>query len=223
VLTFIKKHRSQYLSVRVCPTRVRSLPSERCANNSVVLWAVYMKTPIRQIKWLRYKKTISKVGNNHDCSKSWQISSQDLVRSFHAHKIHAVAVPRFTSPAVQKPVPIPTDLSPSFLLPTMSGLSPVRRLRTKTSDISDFFRGSSSHHTQRQSPSSIDLLQQTLPQQVNEQSSPPKAKRSRIPFLGRSKKKSNPPTSDNHGVLETTTLPSAVKTLPSGAVVSNDG
>jgi hypothetical protein len=137
-------------------------------------------------------------------------------------KFFAVAVPRFTSPAVQKPVPIPTDLNLSFFLPTMSGLSPVRRLRTKTSDISDFFRGGSSHHTQRQSPSSIDLLQQTLPQQVNEQSSPPKTKRSRIPFLGRSKKKSLPPTGDNHGVLETTALPSAA-TLPSGAVVGNDG
>ena len=143
------------------------------------------------------------------------MTSGDLVRSFLAHKIHCSR--RFTSPAVQKPVSIPTDLNLSFSpFPSfMSGLSPVRRLRTKTSDISDFFRGSSSH-PQRQSPST-DLLQQTLPQQVNEPSTPQKAKRSRIPFLGRSKKKSSQPPSD--GVQNPTTLPSVdSNTLPSEVV-----
>ncbi|KAF9463279.1 hypothetical protein BDZ94DRAFT_1259560 [Collybia nuda] len=79
----------------------------------------------------------------------------------------------------------------------MSGVSPSRRLRSKTSDITEFFRSSTSHgHQSRQTandgqlqiPVPLPPLPDTL--QANEASAGLKKMSTRIPFLGRSRKKS---------------------------------
>ncbi|KAF4607964.1 hypothetical protein EYR40_000300 [Pleurotus pulmonarius] len=88
----------------------------------------------------------------------------------------------------------------------MSGLSPARRLRTKTTDFSDFFRGGSSHGSAQ--PSNILFAQHdandnhhrepfdvsnTMEASTSSTHSQSAAKKfsSKLPFLGRSRKKSN--------------------------------
>ncbi|KAF8655722.1 hypothetical protein AX16_002959 [Volvariella volvacea WC 439] len=69
----------------------------------------------------------------------------------------------------------------------MSSLSPAQRLRTKTSDLTDLFRSGSSLGTR--SGSQVQLASALSDQEASTTSS--KKKTSRIPFLGRSRKKSD--------------------------------
>ncbi|KAH7880502.1 uncharacterized protein C8R40DRAFT_1165467 [Lentinula edodes] len=75
----------------------------------------------------------------------------------------------------------------------MSGSTPTKRLQLKTSDLTDFFRGSSSGPSS--TPSTGSSSEPPLPvPEVNRLSSssasPSKKRSSRIPFIGRSRKKS---------------------------------
>ncbi|KDR77310.1 hypothetical protein GALMADRAFT_225426 [Galerina marginata CBS 339.88] len=77
----------------------------------------------------------------------------------------------------------------------MSGLSPSRRLRTKTSDLTDFFRGAghSSSHARQQDAASVNL---EVPS-GDEAGQTTKKKITRIPLFGRSRKKSNQSTASS--------------------------
>lgn len=76
--------------------------------------------------------------------------------------------------------------------------SPARRLRTKTSDITDFFRGNGhgSHQSRQVQPGDpqiqvpAPLLEVPAAAQEKEISTSPKKRSTRIPFLGRTRKKS---------------------------------
>lgn len=88
----------------------------------------------------------------------------------------------------------------------MSGLSPARRLRTKTTDFSDFFRGGSSHGSAQPSnilfaqhdandnhhrePFDVSNIMEASTSSTHSQSAAKKFS-SKLPFLGRSRKKSN--------------------------------
>ncbi|TFK75678.1 hypothetical protein BDN72DRAFT_892174 [Pluteus cervinus] len=76
----------------------------------------------------------------------------------------------------------------------MSTLSPTNRLRSKTSDLTDFFRGSGHSANPSARPSNqLHISTTTLPvPDSNEVAPSPKKKTSRIPFLGRQRKKSQP-------------------------------
>ncbi|KAJ2914949.1 hypothetical protein MD484_g5452, partial [Candolleomyces efflorescens] len=83
----------------------------------------------------------------------------------------------------------------------MSGISP-RRIRPKTSDITEFFRtsnlSSSSRHPDNDVSTQSQATTHTLdvPSTGSQHPSLAKKKSTRIPFLGRSRKKSNPNASD---------------------------
>lgn len=74
----------------------------------------------------------------------------------------------------------------------MAGVSPARRLRTKTSDITDFFRVG--HHSATR-PVQNDLsTSSSMTLEVpsaDESTGLTKKRTTRIPFLGRTRKKSN--------------------------------
>ncbi|KAF5384064.1 hypothetical protein D9615_003242 [Tricholomella constricta] len=74
----------------------------------------------------------------------------------------------------------------------MSGLSPSR-VRTKTSELADFFRGQPSRHIQHE-PVEGPQTQSTLLTVPQAQESSMKKMTTRIPFLGRTRKKSTHPT-----------------------------
>lgn len=75
----------------------------------------------------------------------------------------------------------------------MAGVSPARRLRTKTSDITDFFRVG--HSATQLRPVQNDLsTSSSMTLEVpsaDEGSGLTKKRTTRIPFLGRTRKKSN--------------------------------
>ncbi|KAF5323115.1 hypothetical protein D9611_009233 [Ephemerocybe angulata] len=83
----------------------------------------------------------------------------------------------------------------------MSGLSP-RRIRSRTSDITEFFRTSHSSSSTRHPDNDVSTHSQLstytldVPSTSSQTPSLLKKKSSRIPFLGRSRKKSNPSGSD---------------------------
>ncbi|PPQ69055.1 hypothetical protein CVT24_000098 [Panaeolus cyanescens] len=92
----------------------------------------------------------------------------------------------------------------------MSGISAPRRLRTKTSDLAEFFRGGSSSSQQSKSPRVIDNSVSTpsmmleVPGQVDDNSS--KKKITRIPLFGRSRKKSTHSASERPFAAASTSL-----------------
>lgn len=86
----------------------------------------------------------------------------------------------------------------------MSSHSPSR-LRTKTSDFADFFRSSTAHSRNIQNDPQITVPQPLLdvPQSSD---SPTKSKRTtKIPFLGRTRKKSTQSTKSGGPVASTST------------------
>ena len=98
-----------------------------------------------------------------------------------------------------------TDASPTFpSFPstrspglTMSGLSPARRLRTKTSDLTDFFRGNGNPSNQpRQSQKDV-ATSMNLEVPSGDETASVKKKITRIPLFGRSRKKSNQSSSSS--------------------------
>jgi hypothetical protein len=103
--------------------------------------------------------------------------SLSIPLSFPATPFH----PPFHPPFAKK-----KTMSTSTSTPTSPTTPPTRKLRTKTSDLSDFLRGSrytTTHDEQQQLPVP------TPHRAASVHSS--KSKRSRIPFLGRSRKKSS--------------------------------
>ncbi|KAF9054165.1 hypothetical protein BJ165DRAFT_689506 [Panaeolus papilionaceus] len=94
----------------------------------------------------------------------------------------------------------------------MSGISAPRRLRTKTSDLADFFRstGPSSSSSQQKAPKTIDNSVSTpsmmleVPSQTDDPSS--KKKITRIPLFGRSRKKSTHSASERPDVTASTSI-----------------
>jgi hypothetical protein len=83
----------------------------------------------------------------------------------------------------------------------MSGKSP-RRIRPKTSDITEFFRTSNLSSSSRHPDNDVSTQSQAttytldVPSTSSQHPSLAKKKSTRIPFLGRSRKKSNPNASD---------------------------
>ncbi|KAJ4494321.1 hypothetical protein C8R41DRAFT_919289 [Lentinula lateritia] len=75
----------------------------------------------------------------------------------------------------------------------MSGSTPTKRLQLKTSDLTDFFRGSSSGPSSTPSTGSSSEPPLPVPEDnrlSSSSASPSKKRSSRIPFIGRSRKKS---------------------------------
>ncbi|KAF8153206.1 hypothetical protein B0H34DRAFT_800434 [Crassisporium funariophilum] len=86
----------------------------------------------------------------------------------------------------------------------MSGLSPARRLRTKTSDLTDFFRGAGHSNQARQVQKDTTAPVQSMNLEVPSSSelegdgvAQTKKKITRIPLFGRSRKKSNQSTASS--------------------------
>ncbi|KAL0946190.1 hypothetical protein HGRIS_012451 [Hohenbuehelia grisea] len=122
----------------------------------------------------------------------------------------------------------------------MAGLSPARRLRTKTTEFSDFFRGSSHNSRAQAFPSANDAPRDkhsglrsasnaTLEVPHNEASTSSTSKKfsSKLPFLGRTRKKSNVEEAATNTVRdgrrhETAQSPAAVSTMADFADASPD-
>ena len=74
----------------------------------------------------------------------------------------------------------------------MSNLSPARRLRTKTSDLTDFFRGAGHSSNQaRHQDVMLSTSSATLEVPSGDEEGGTRKKITRIPLFGRSRKKSN--------------------------------
>ena len=79
----------------------------------------------------------------------------------------------------------------------MSGLSPSRRLRTKTSDLTDFFRGSTNSSSQLRPIQKDPATSTHLEVPSGDEATSVKKKITRIPLFGLSRKKSNVSSSSN--------------------------
>jgi len=86
----------------------------------------------------------------------------------------------------------------------MSGLSPSRRLRTKTSDLTDFFRGSTISSPQLQPTQKDPTTSTHLEVPSGGEATSIKEKITRIPLFGRSRKKSNHSSSSGPFTSSTT-------------------
>ena len=80
---------------------------------------------------------------------------------------------------------------------TMSGLSPTRRLRTKTSDLTDFFRGNGNPPNQPRQPQKDATTSMNLEVPSGDETASVKKRITRIPLFGRSRKKSNQSSSSS--------------------------
>jgi len=92
---------------------------------------------------------------------------------------------------------LPTFPSTCFPGPTMSGLSPTRRLRTKTSDLTEFFRGNGNSSNQPRQPQKDVTTSTNLEVPSGDEAASVKKKITRIPLFGRSRKKSNQSSSSS--------------------------
>ncbi|KIM41585.1 hypothetical protein M413DRAFT_27901 [Hebeloma cylindrosporum] len=79
----------------------------------------------------------------------------------------------------------------------MSGLPPARRLRTKTSDLTDFFRGSGNSSTQPRQTQKDITTSMNLEVPSCDETASVKKKITRIPLFGRSRKRSNQSSSSS--------------------------
>ncbi|KAJ4489476.1 hypothetical protein C8J55DRAFT_300931 [Lentinula edodes] len=102
----------------------------------------------------------------------------------------------------------------------MSGSTPTKRLQLKTSDLTDFFRGSSSGPSSTPSTGSSSEPPLPVPEDnrlSSSSASPSKKRSSRIPFIGRSRKKSIHSDADVDASLSDATKESRASVATAGS------